>query len=42
VSNQLAWLYLPGRDEQIPQVSVIMRPIVRNVHGGGLKPSELI
>jgi hypothetical protein len=28
--------------EQIPQVSVIMRPISRNVHGDGMKRSELI
>ncbi len=30
------------RGEQIPQVSVIMLPIMENVHGGSLKPYELI
>ena len=33
---------LLGSGEQIPQVSVIMRPIQGNVHGASLKPSELI
>src|ERR1035441_8960 len=30
------------RGEQILQVSVILRPIPENVHGGSLKPSEVI
>jgi hypothetical protein len=32
----------PRRGEQIPQVSVILRPIPGKVHGGHLNPSELI
>jgi hypothetical protein len=33
---------LLGSGEPIPQVSVIMRPILQNVHGASLKPSELV
>src|SRR5271170_5691306 len=38
--DSLACLLRSG--EQIPQVSVILRPIRGNVHGDSLKPSELI
>ena len=31
-----------GTGERIPQVSMIMLPVVENVHGAGLKRSELI
>lgn len=45
VSRTPHLLGLPGsirRGKQIPQVSVILRPISANVHGDGLKPYELI
>ncbi len=42
LSFELLRFDLFSSGEQIPQVSVIMRLIPGNVHGAGLKPSELI